>query len=208
MPKLKPFLFILSLSLIQFHCATSPAGRLPKVKASDLEFQGDIKTKIFSSWTAEIDTSFNKENIEANHVSERKKAFEDVVKQTGCCVLVDRKEDANLILNMKTYGATNLGVLFLGILSSVTVYLIPSWITLDARIEAQVQGRNLRRMYQLSDSVVLTQWLPLIVAEPSQDHLPLRAQDILLENVFKTLLLKMKEDGFLAPKQDKGPPTS
>ncbi len=208
MPQLKSLLFILSLSLIHVHCATFPADRLPEVKSSDLEFKGDNKTKIFSHMKAEINTSFNKENIEANHVSSRKKAFEDVLKETGCCVLVDRKEEADLVLNMKSYGATNLGAMFFALLTGASLYLIPSWVTIEAQIEAQVQGRTLSRTYQLSDSVVLTQWLPLIVVLPFQDHSPIDANEFLIENVFKNLLLKMKEDGFLAPKQDKGTPTS
>jgi hypothetical protein len=193
----KRLLTAVLMTLVHMGCATFPADRLPEVKSSDLRLKTENKTKVFSRWVGDFGGKTVNEDQDVILAAMHKKRFEQLLKETDCCILTDSTNEADVILSVTTYGEEKLGALFFAVLTGATFYVIPSWITDETRIEARVEGRGMVKEYQLDDSYVLAQWLPLILVVPFQGGAPLDVAQKVEKNVFKTLVLKMKEDGFL-----------
>lgn len=172
-------------------CVSFKGNNLAAVNEANLRSATDVRTTVYSQWTARYN-QITTEAMDAN----AKRRFDEVLDRSGCCTLVEREEDAEIIVR-GTYGTrvNRLAGLAAG-LTGFTFGAIPSWATVRAQLSAEVSQGQTSRRYDLRDSTTLVAWLPLIVAMPFTDN-PIKAERELDENTFKSLVLRMHNDGLL-----------
>ncbi|HZM01184.1 MAG TPA: hypothetical protein VFD43_13135, partial [Planctomycetota bacterium] len=82
--------------------------------------------------------------------------------------------------------------------SGFTLFVIPSWRTVDFHLIVEARAADGRwKRYELSDSARDWHWLPLILG---MSFAPWgSAYSDITQNLYRTLLVRLHEDGFLAP---------
>ena len=79
-------------------------------------------------------------------------------------------------------------------ITGLTLFVIPSWATSHVHIAADVKAKNSNNSYELRDSMVMVQWLPMIFAMPFTGT-PIKIEKEVGENTYRSLILKMKNNG-------------
>ncbi len=208
MQTLARLISLLILTIAVTNCATFNYNRLPEIKSDELEFKAEKKTKIFSRWSADFDSTFNKERLGDIYYSAQKASFEKIAKDTNCCTIVDSTDEADLVLQFKTYGESKSSAIFFAVLTGATFYVIPSWVTNDVHIEVKAQNKSANKGYDFADSAVFVQWLPLLLVAPFQERGPFEGATYVEENVFRNLIKRLKDDGFLRVKENRDSPAA
>jgi hypothetical protein len=193
----KFYLIILSIGLVLFlaGCIAYKNNNLPPIAKQDLQFSSSKKTKIFSRWISNSAKSHSN-SAQINKSNILKKEFDRIVNLSNCCELVDNSEKAEVIVEGEDFNDNDKvppGV----IISGLTFYIIPSWIELKKHIVVKVKNHSTTSSYDLKDSITMVSWLPLAIIAPFRDS-PFKLEDQMLDNVLNTLLMKMKNDKFIA----------
>jgi hypothetical protein len=82
--------------------------------------------------------------------------------------------------------------------SAVTLFIIPTWRTVDFELVAEARASDGRwKRYALSDAARDINWLPLLLGMSFAPWGSAYAE--VRENLYDTLLLQLHDDGFLAP---------
>jgi hypothetical protein len=74
--------------------------------------------------------------------------------------------------------------------------VIPSWATIDVHITAAAKNGGKTQSYDLKDSMTMVTWLPMLFVMPFAEN-PIKYEKQMTENVFNTLVVKIKADGLL-----------
>jgi len=81
-------------------------------------------------------------------------------------------------------------------LTGFTAYIIPSWETSNYKLTANfIDASGAEQYYELSDEIVLAQWLPLIVIFPFSD--PFSAEGKVIGKMYNNLAYKVSKDSSL-----------
>lgn len=78
---------------------------------------------------------------------------------------------------------------------SLSLYTIPSWATIKVHVTANAKKADKTYIYDVSDSMTMVQWLPMIFAFPFAN--PFSVGKEVDSNTYNALVLKMKADGIL-----------
>lgn len=189
-------LTIVSASMLMVGCAGFKANNLPQVKAEDLHFASAKKTKVFSRWTIESNSSLANEQAKTMGAALHKKYFDDAIKATDCCLIVEGPNDADVVVDGKAIDESNPAAVIPAFITGLSLFTIPSWVTAKVHISASAKTNSASQSYELQDSMTMVQWLPMIVALPFTGS-PIKAGKEVDENTYKNLVLKMKNDGLL-----------
>lgn len=181
---------LLGATLLLGGCAGFRSNNLQEVGYDKLQTSTDTRTKVFSQWRLE--------NMPTNEMTNAayKRQFDDVISRSDCCTLVGTAEEADVVVDGKTFGQSNPAAGLAAVLSGFTFTVIPCWTTLDLRIAADVSRGDTNRSYDVRDSGTMVIWLPMIVAMPFAEN-PIKMEKEINENVYKNLVLKMKNDGLI-----------
>jgi hypothetical protein len=109
----------------------------------------------------------------------------------------DKDADVNLSVVMTNSGSP---AAFVGaVITGLSLYTIPSWATDNFDLQAKAGNKaGMQKEYTLSDSTTLVQWLPMMFVFPFK-HLGQVPE--VRKNMYRHLLLQMKNDGLLTLKK-------
>lgn len=117
------------------------------------------------------------------------KKIEDLLRDANMAVPISTAADADVIVDADLYEEASPAGTVITLLSLGT---IPAWTNTDLRLEARVWRRTASHDYMLRESYTNIVWWPLILAAPFKPYV---AQDDVQDNMYRTLVLKMKNDG-------------
>jgi hypothetical protein len=175
----KPISLVLAFTLSA--CASFKSGELPWVEEEDILVKSTYKTKIALDFSQ---VKFDKSGSE--------KALLQIVNLSGCCDVVPEK-DAEVIVrgweNVSPYMGGGVEVI-----TGATFGLIPTWMTMPQGIKVMVTRQSLTKTYDLKDSTVVVNWLPMAIFFP---FAMIGVQEkAVSRNIYRTIIFKMKQDGF------------
>jgi len=99
-----------------------------------------------------------------------KQNFEKVLAATNCCVIVDSRNEADVVIDGMIYGEGNPAAMIPAFITGLSLYTIPSWVTGKPHVSASVKQGETVREYDFRDEMTMVQWLPLILAMPFREH--------------------------------------
>ncbi len=169
-------------------CAGFQSNNLPQLSESDMDFvnQND-KVVVFSKFKVDSTSAILDRDVAASY---QKKKFDDALVSTGCCEISDDSGKANLTLSVKSTDHSNPAAVVPAILTGLSLYAIPSWVTETRDFEVKAANESGKTAtYQLKDSFVLVQWLPMMFAFPFEGG-PIANGEELTANLARNLLLE------------------
>lgn len=173
-------------------CAGFKGNHLPIVNNSDIEVTSTTKTKVFTRWSIISESKLN-EQVKVMHAAANKKAFEDALIRSNCCIIAEGPTEANVIIDGKAYAEDHTGGLIGAMISGFSFGIIPSWLTANPHVSADAVSGETKSSYEAKDSYTMVTWLPMIFAFPFAN--PFDAEKEVNENVFNNLILNMQKDG-------------
>jgi hypothetical protein len=181
--------------LILSGCAGFPANKLSPVSAQDLRSTSPTKTKVFSRWVGDPVTMTN-EQARVMAAALNKKNFDEALKASDCCTVVEGPNEADLVVDGTVYNDNSSAALIPAVITGLSLYTIPSWVTANVHISAVAKNGSKSHSYDLQDGMTMVQWLPMLFVLPFADN-PFKAEKKITENLFNTLVVKIKTDGLL-----------
>lgn len=179
-------------------CAGFQSNKLPPLEEYKLDIGNNEKTILFASVEAK-GSSILANSSQFGAVQERE--IKDYIVETGCCVLTDGTNEPDVIIRIKSVNHTNAAALIPAFITGFTLYTVPSWITEKVDFNVDVEGADGRtKNYDMQDSAVFVQWLPMIFAYPFQGG-PVATREKLMERVSKNLVKNLHDDGFITVKE-------
>jgi len=180
-------------------CAGFQANNLPTLSESDMDFvKQSEKVVVFSKFKVDSSSALIDRDMAASY---QKKKFDEALINTGCCEISDDSSNSDLVLTVKSTDHSNPAAVVPAILTGLTLYAIPSWVTETRDFEIQVDNKKGKtEEYELRDSFVLVQWLPMMFAFPFQGG-PIANGEELTQNLVRNLLQKIEKDDFLKDSQ-------
>jgi len=176
-------------------CAGFKGNNLAPVNPNDLKVTSNSNIKIYDTWTFETTNNVidakTKEKIAETH----KKNFEEALKNANCCILVSTANEADLVLTGKAIDENSMAAMLPAIITGVSLYTIPSWVTSKIHIVAKAQRADKNYGYELQDHMTMVQWLPMALAFPFAN--PFSMEGDMNANTSRTLVSKLKADGVL-----------
>jgi hypothetical protein len=181
--------------LLMSGCAGFPANKLSKVPAENLHFASAAKTKVFSRWALDKSSGMNDQSSVAL-AAVNKKYFDDALRTADCCTIVESPDAADLVVDGTIFKEDQSAAMVGAFLTGFTFGVIPSWVTIDVHITAAAKGGGKSQSYDLKDSMTMVTWLPMLFVMPFAEN-PIKYEKKMTENVFNTLVVKIKADGLL-----------
>ena len=188
---------LMSASLITSGCAGFKEHNLSEVSKDDIKISSENKVKLFSRWTLINNSSIANDQINAAGAAIHKKNFENALSESNCCIIVESPSEADVIVDGKGYNDNNMAAVFPAFITGLTLFVIPSWATAKFHISAEVKSKSESESYELKDSMTMVQWLPMIFVMPFTGT-PFKAEKEVGENTYRSLVFKMKQEGFLS----------
>jgi hypothetical protein len=197
MNNLNKAIFITATLLLLSSCIIFKGNNLERIDAKQIRLDSAKKKKIYVGW----DFDFLPMGHSSITYEDRARLFKTVLDESNCCEVVKKKSEADLIFEGKAYDQRN-SVRVVGfMISAVTAYLIPSWHTAKIFVTADVKyGKDVKH-YEVNDSMTTVMWLPFVVATPFAYDFD-KTQKEILENSYRSLILKMKNDSVIDIKFD------
>ena len=197
MKNLLKFYIATTLLITTSGCISVRENKNPKIQAENFKISTTKKPNVF------IDLNFhssmfsqNKQSIIDKAKSDQKKMFSKIIEESDCCNVVDDQEKSNLVINGTFYNESSDTGIYFAYLTGFSFFVIPSWINSKMKISVQANNGKITKDYVFEDSVFIAQWLPLVLAMPFRTS-PIKDESGVNKDLYKSLLLKMKEDGLL-----------
>ena len=197
MKNLLKFYIATTLLITTSGCISVRENKNPKIQAENFKISTTKKPNVF------IDLNFhssmfsqNKQSIIDKAKSDQKKMFSKIIEESDCCNVVDDQEKSNLVINGTFYNESSDTGIYFAYLTGFSFFVIPSWINSKMKISVQASNGKITKDYVFEDSVFIAQWLPLVLAMPFRTS-PIKDESGANKDLYKSLLLKMKEDGLL-----------
>lgn len=194
MKKISLFCSILLVLFILASCIVFQKDNINQEDLKNFTVDSKKKTKVYVHW------NFDFEPVQYSNLTYegREEIFRQTLEEINCCELVEKKKDADLIIEGEAYNKRNPARLFAWFASAITLYIIPSWHEAEIFVDAKIQnGKEIKNYNITGDSVMTVLWLPLFPVSPLfVDNLN-KVEKRTMKNSFKALFLQMKHDGLL-----------
>jgi hypothetical protein len=190
-------LSLLLLAISLHGCAVFPQGGTPPTTLAPSSLAADAKPNLAYSSTALGGLGqANRLPPEAQSVIEGE--LVGVLQQSGYFGRLSKQDaEADIKLDVTMTNTGSGAAMIPAIITGLSFYTIPSWATDHFRIDANVTRRDgVSRQYQVSDSTVLVQWLPMIFVFPFSNFSEVPSTR---QNMYRKLLADMQRDGMLEP---------
>jgi hypothetical protein len=197
MKKLLKIYASLALIILLSGCISFKSNKYPEIKSEDLKVSSAKKSKIFIN-SGFVSNMYGQDarNVVDKAKSDNKEMFGEMIIGSGCCDLVKDKDDASIVIDTTFYNDSSSLGLVGALLTGFSMYTIPSWMNSKMRISAKVSTGKVVNSYDVEDSALMIQWLPLILAMPFKTN-PVKMEAEMNRNLYRHLLLKMQKDGVL-----------
>lgn len=181
-------------------CIGFRANELPTARFDSTAQPVAQKVKVYSQWYAQQGHSSwdNNSATPAQYIQQR---FDRALDESSCCTLVNNPELADVVLKGTAYSEPNPAAGIAGMISGFTFGAIPCWATTKVHLGATAKNGSDERSYDLRDSATMVVWLPLIVAMPFSEN-PIKAEAEIDANAYRTLVVRMQQDGLLKTRTD------
>lgn len=179
---------IAATAMLGSGCAVFKSDELPLVDAQSYTITNEQPVKVYSSWTA---------GAGGATAAAQRNYFEAALRSSGCCEIVTDSAQADVVVSGTDAFRMTPGAGIPAMISGFTFGVIPSWATAGANLRVGVTSAGNEHRYNVSDSATMVMWLPMILAMPFTES-PLTVDRSLNENTYKTLVLRMKNDGLLS----------
>jgi len=186
---------LVAASLVMQGCAGFRANNIPLVQPEQIAFTGADKTKVYSQWTVQSSTTKLNDQTQVALAAVAKKQFEDQLNLTNCCIVVESRDAADVVIQAVSHNNNNPAAMVGALLTGFSLYTIPSWVTVNVHVTADVKADEKTFKYDTQDSMKMVQWLPMALMFPFANPFPM--EKAVAENVQKTLIANMKRDGVL-----------
>lgn len=190
--KLIKITFVAATLALTSGCVIFKGNNLEKIDAKEVVMKSQEKKKIYVRW----DFDFIPVGHSVITYEDREKLFQRVLDESNCCIIVKKKSEADIIFEGKAYDQRNPATIVGFFISVATVYMIPSWNTAKIFVSADVKKGKEIKSYEVKDSMTTAIWLPFVVATPFAYDFDKTHKEI-LENAYRSLILKMKNDSIL-----------
>lgn len=184
---------LVSATVLATGCASFQAHNLPVVQDSEYKVTSAEKVKVFSRWKVETKSSVVNQDAAA---AIYKSAFENEIKKSGCCEIVEGPTEAILVVDGTAVDHSNAAALVPAVITGLSLYTIPSWVTQTIDIKVNAKSGDKSSTYQLKDSFTLVQWLPMMFAFPFTGGPGANGEE-LNANTYRNLIVQLKKDGYL-----------
>jgi len=180
-------------------CAGFRAKNLPEVEQRSLKTSVNSKTKVYNDW--KIKTK-NSSSVSAEALSkaeqEFKKKFEAALLSTECCVVAASEAEADVVVKAVSHDENSRAAMIPAFITGFSGFIIPSWATAHVHFTATanyVEKADTKFEYDVSDSMTMVQWLPMIFAFPFAN--PFSSGKDMETNAYNNLILAMQKDGVI-----------
>jgi hypothetical protein len=187
-------MFCISVGCASFqHHRLSETGRLPPPADASQAIRAVYQLK------SGLDGGHGREESSTLLLREFEKTFVDALKESGYFASVLPGNEGSIIIeaDMINYGDRTAAAIA-GVVGGLSLTIIPVWVTDNYKLTAKVtssQGKH--AIYALDDALTTVIWLPMIVVTPFKS--PSTEVHDLWKNMYRNLILKMQQDGFLPP---------
>jgi hypothetical protein len=168
---------------------------LPLVDRATLSRSPATPVRIYSKWSIQTASSLVTEEVKIGVAAIHKDRFDKAILGTGCCTIVEAREGADVVLEGTVYDENDPSVLLGAVLTGASLYTIPSWANIKAHYAAKATAGEKEYAYDLRDSMLMVQWLPLIFLAPFKN--PISMEQRMIENIASTLVQRIQNDGLL-----------
>ena len=118
--------------------------------------------------------------------------FADVIKESGYFAKWGPGNSGDVTIEIHIVLSGNPASVIPAIITGLTLFVIPSWVSDTYIVTAKIKIRDgSEHIFQLEDSTILVQWLPMIVVPGNIFTVPVKVR----KNIWKNLILKMQQDG-------------
>ena len=177
-------------------CAAFKANNLPVVSNDQFKIDNSNKIKVFSRWTLQTNNSMANDQTRAAGAAIHKDYFEKALKESGCCDIAEGPTEADVVIDGVAYDENNPAAVIPAFITGLSLFTIPSWVTAKVYIAAKATYSAKETNYDLSDSMTMVQWLPMIFAMPFTGT-PMTVGKEVDSNVYRNLVIELKDDGLL-----------
>lgn len=195
-----PLFLLFAAALNLTGCISFRANELPTVRFDSTPAPAAQKVKVYSQWYAQhSQRRWDSSTATPNQYIQQR--FDRALDESSCCTLVNNPELADVELRGTAYSEPNPAAGIAGVISGFTFGAIPCWATTKVDLSATARNGAEERTYELRDSATMVIWLPLIVAMPFSEN-PIKAEAEIDANAYRTLVLRMQQDGLLKARSD------
>ena len=168
---------------------------LPLVDRAALASSPTAPARVYSKWSLQTSNALYTDEIKIAAASIQKDRIDKAIVATGCCTIVESRAEADVVLEGLAHDENNPAALLGAVITGASLYTIPSWIQINMHLSAKATAGSAEHAYDVRDSMLMVQWLPLIVVAPFKNPLQMEAR--LVENVINTLIQGLQRDGLL-----------
>lgn len=183
--------------LLTSGCAVFRENNLPIIDDANYKFENQQKVKVFSRWSINTDNSFANDQTKAAGSAIHKDMFEKAISESGCCTVVEGPDQADVVVTGVALDENNPAAMIPAFITGLSLFTIPSWATATIHIQVEAKSDKKTRTYDLSDSMTMVQWLPMIFVLPFTGT-PIEAGKEIDANIYRNLVVKMQEDDLLS----------
>jgi hypothetical protein len=180
-------------------CAAFPHHRLPEIGQLPQPAERSQAVEAVYQLKSGVDSGDGR----AEHLFRREfeEIFADTLKESGYFASLLPGNEGSIVIeaDMLNYWDKN-AALVGGIVAGLSLTIIPGWVTDNFTLTVKVtssQGKHAE--YVLDDAMTMVIWLPMIVINPHFKRPWETKGHDLLKNMYKNLILRMQQDGFLPP---------
>ncbi|NJC88437.1 MAG: hypothetical protein FIB02_07895 [Desulfuromonas sp.] len=173
-------------------CACFPGNKLPQVDSFPPLGEEEKKKTVSYSLSAETEMFGRSSNPLARAVVENELA--DAIRESGYFTTWGSGINGEVTIDAQFVNAGDPAALIPAIITGLSLYIIPSWVTDEFILTATVKTQDGKEYsYKLEDESKLVQWLPMAVVPGGMLEVPLSVR----KNIWKNLIIRMRQDGVL-----------
>lgn len=179
---------VAATAMLSSGCAVFKSNDLPPVDSQSYAVTNAQPIKVYSNWTP---------GAGGATAAAQQRYFESALSSAGCCDIVTDATQADVVVNGTDAFRMTPGAGITAMLSGFTFGVIPSWAKAGTSLRVGVTSAGKEHRYTVSDSATMVMWLPMVLAMPFTES-PFTVDRTINENAYKTLVLRMKNDGLLS----------
>ena len=189
---------ILAFAMSLSGCAVFKGGNIPETTLTPPEQAKAMKPSLFYSVIANgiFFRSGNLPDTEQNLIAGE---LAQVLKESNyfSAIMQDgRDADINMSVTMTNTGSP--AAMIPAFITGLSLWTIPTWMTEYYEVKTTVKTKNGQtKEYEMSDSAIMVSWLPMILVAPVKNFSEINK---VRENMYRNLLMRMKDDGLLVKK--------
>jgi len=188
-----------------------PNNQLQNVDGFSPISEGAVKPNVSYSFSSAVDFLENRDQDESVQ-EERENEFLSAFNESGLFASLTPWDEGEMHIDARIVMSGNPAALIFAVITGMSLYVIPSWVTEKYTITAKVSSVDGEiHTYELEDSFMGLNWLPVIfiASDKDLDSVPTPRMVVASEknidsvskrvrrNMWRNLILNMQDDGII-----------